>query len=58
MQEVWIPAAPMDPGAGFGRPKCVELLVNDTPWADLEFRGADGQASVVVGMHIRHKQAD
>lgn len=47
---------PMDPGAGFGRHKCLEILVGDTPLADLEFQAADGQPSIVVGMHIRHRR--
>ena len=46
----------MEVGAGFGRPRIVEILVGSTPWADLEFRGNDGQASVVLSMHVRHKR--
>ena len=57
MQEVWIPEEPMDPGAGFGRHKCAELLVGGIPWSDLEFtpKGPDSQASMIIGMHVRLK---
>ena len=56
LQEVWVPTEPIDLGAGFGRQRITDLLVGSTPWADLEFRGADGQPSVVLGMHVQHKR--